>query len=155
MIYYSTQMNFVLQIDRFHIFSLLWTQDLAIILSYTCATYPGTMGYFEAPRWFLVWWRSVWQMPQYRTFSTTSSAPVLLLPSHGKLEICRVKWLVLSQECLFRSYIVNRSYCTYQDTRITSQVPMCHSFSFRHASLLKPTSTTLYSTPQYLAGVCC
>jgi hypothetical protein len=48
--------------------------------------------------------------------------------------------------CLFTRSNVKTSYCIYQDTRIASQVSMCHSFSFRHASLLKPSSRTLYST---------
>jgi hypothetical protein len=49
----------------------------------TC-TYPGTMGYFEKPKWFLTWWMSVWQMPQYVTFTTTSSGPVFLLSQNRK-----------------------------------------------------------------------
>jgi len=36
------------------------------------------MGYLDMPRWFLAWWMSVWQTPQYKTLIATSSAPVFL-----------------------------------------------------------------------------
>ena len=42
------------------------------------AFYPGTTGYTVAPHSFLMLWRSVWQMPQKRTFNLTSPSPVAL-----------------------------------------------------------------------------
>nr|GMD54670.1 hypothetical protein Iba_chr11dCG0610 [Ipomoea batatas] len=41
-------------------------------------SHPGTMGYLVKPHSFLIWCRSEWQMPQYKTLNCTSFSPLLI-----------------------------------------------------------------------------